>query len=78
MARFKIDTEMAGAFLNLYQPIGNDPIVRSLEENYDLIEYYVYRRKAKISMQEKFISIGEMCKEADKYLTKNYYQHERK
>lgn len=75
MARYRLDTNMAGAFLNIYQPIGDDPVVRSLEGDWDLIEYFIYRRKERESQQQQFISIEDMCFEVDKYLTKHYYRH---
>ena len=76
MARFKLDTNMPGAFLNLYQPIGDDPVVRSLEGDSDLYEYYVYRHKEIETEQEQFIYIDDMCHDVDKYLTKHFYQNE--
>lgn len=31
MARYRLDTNVAGAFMNIYMPIGNDPVVKSLD-----------------------------------------------
>jgi len=74
MARYKLDTNMAGAFLNIYQPIGDDPVVRSLECDWDLGEYYAYEQKRQEEITQMYISLDEMCREVDKYLTKHYYE----
>lgn len=73
MARYRLDTNMAGAFLNIYQPIGDDPVVRSLEGDLDLDEYFAYEQKRQEEITQMYISVDEMCREVDKFLTKNYY-----
>ena len=74
MARYRLDTNMAGAFLNIYQPIGDDPVVRSLEGDWDLDEYFAYEQKRQEEITQRYISVDEMCREVDKFLTKNYYE----
>ena len=74
MARYRLDTKMAGAFINIYQPIGDDTVVRSLEGDWDLGEYYAYRQKREEEITQMYISVEEMCREVDKFLTKNYYE----
>ena len=49
MSRYKLDTNVAGAFMNIYQPIGDDPVVKCLEDDSDLSEYYAYRRKERLA-----------------------------
>ena len=72
MSRYKLDTNVAGAFMNIYQPIGDDPVVKCLEDDSDLSEYYAYRRKEIEEAQSLFISIGDMMRETDKYIVENF------
>lgn len=82
MAHYKLDTNMAGAFINLYQPIGDDPVVKSLEPDAVLFADKAYSLRAceycrMTDNTHQFVTTDDMCQEVDKYLTnKNYYQNE--
>lgn len=78
MANFKMDSGMAGAFLNVYMPIGPDPVVKDLQGDADLYEDRAYVLRAceycrQTDKNIQYISIDDMMLEADVYLTKHYY-----
>ena len=58
MAHYRLDTNVAGAFLNLYRPIGNDPVVKSLEPDYD----YVPKQEP---CPHQFVSLDEIIAQVD-------------
>ena len=58
MARYRLDTNVAGAFMNLYMPIGNDPVVKSLEPD---SAYPI----AKAYNPHQYVSLEEMIEQVD-------------
>lgn len=62
--RYRIDTSVAGAFLNIYTPIGNDPVVKCLDGDADMCDVPEYSPE----IAGTYVSINEMCREAQRYI----------
>lgn len=75
MAHYKLDTNMAGAFLNMYMPIGEDNIVKCLERDYDLYENRAYVLRAceycrQTDNTHEYSTLDDMMLEAQAHITK--------
>ena len=66
MARYRLDTNVAGAFMNLYMPIGNDPVVKSLE-GFDMPLQKAYNPHQYVSLEEMIeqVDAGEIAPSAE-------------